>query len=240
MIKGYIPFAVLALGCAAAHAAGFDCRRAQGRVERVICADGGLSRLDDRLGAVYARVLAGAADAKAEKTLQLSWLRRRNACADAACLARAYDTRIAELQARSAGASPLVGFWKKEYGCEGASGIYEDRCRQGERDVFQLAIQVSGAHVCITHMATSGLGNRVDEVEDLRPSMTGELNGKVATVRFHSTWGGTGSATLRVEGNTLHWKVGAKDDGQSLIADEEVLARVGAGPHDSLPDCAGR
>lgn len=206
----------------------------------MICADGGLSRLDDQLGAVYAQVHAGAADGKAEKALQLSWLRTRNACADAACLARAYATRIAELRARAAGASPLVGLWKKEYGCEGASGIYEDRCKQGERDVLMLAIQVSGSHVCITHMATSGLGNRVDEVEDLRPSMTGEQNGKVATVRFHSTWGGTGSATLRVEGNTLHWKVSAKDDGQSLIADEEVLSRVAAGPYDSLPDCGGK
>jgi hypothetical protein len=103
--------------------------------------------------------------------------------------------------------------------------------------VFQLAVRVSGDHVCIIHMATSGLGNRVDEVEDLDPSMTGKVNGSGATVRFSSTWGGTGTAVLRVEGNALHWKVGAKDNGESLIPDEEVLTRMPAGPYDRLPEC---
>lgn len=228
--------AALAFTGAGAHAAGFDCQRAQSKAEKIICADGGLSRLDDQLGAVYAQVQNAAGDGKAEKAMQLAWLRTRNACADAACLARAYATRIAELQARSAGASPLVGIWKKEYGCEGASGVYEDRCRQGERDVFMLAIQVSGRRVCIEHMATSNLGNRVDEAEG-DPTMTGEFKGNTATVRFRSSWGGTGSALLRVENNTLYWKVVARDDGQSLLPAEETLTRMAAGPYDHLPAC---
>jgi hypothetical protein len=42
---------------------------------------------------------------------------------------------------------------------------------------------------------------------------------------------------LRVEGNALHWKVSAKDKGESGIPDEEVLPRIPAGPYDRMPEC---
>jgi uncharacterized protein len=220
-----------------ANATSFDCKLAQSKVETMICADSGVSKLDEQLSAVYAQFRKTSSDETVEKVMQLAWLKTRNTCEDQACLRRAFEARIAELRARSASASPIVGIWKKEYSCVEATGIFEERCKKGERDVFELAIQVNGAHVCIIHMATAGLGNRVDEVEDLQPSMTGKVNGNVATVRFRSAWGGTGTAMLRVEGNSLHWKVNAKNKGESWIPDEAVLPRIPAGPYDRMPEC---
>jgi glucose/arabinose dehydrogenase len=94
--------ALLGLTGAGAGAASFDCKRARGQVETAICADAGLSALDEQLAAAYARALQAS---PGEKAAQLAWLRTRNACADAACLRQAYGARIAELQARPAGAA---------------------------------------------------------------------------------------------------------------------------------------
>lgn len=96
--------ATLILGSATAFAAGFDCAKAATPVEKMICADAGLSRLDETLATVYA---ARAADS-AVKTEQRQWLRQvRNACATPACLATAYQQRIADLQQRLASPSPF-------------------------------------------------------------------------------------------------------------------------------------
>jgi uncharacterized protein len=218
-------------------AASFDCKLAQSKVETMICADSGLSKLDEQLDAVYTQMRKNSSDQRAEKTMQIAWLKARNTCADLACIQRLYASRIAELRARSASASPLVGIWKKEFSCDQLSGVYEERCKQGERDKFQLSIVVEGDHVCALHVVWANTGNRVDEVEDLQPSMMGKTDGNVATVRFSSTWGGTGTAILRVQGNSLHWRVSVKDKGESWIPDEAVLQRIPADAYDRLPEC---
>jgi uncharacterized protein len=220
-----------------ANAASFDCKLAQGKVETMICADGGISKLDEQLDAAYTRIRKVSSDEQAEKAMQRAWLRARDTCADLACLQHAYASRIAELRARSASASPLVGIWKKEFSCDQLSGIYEERCKQGERDKFQLSIVVEGDHVCALHVVWTNMGNRIDEVEDLQPSMTGKTDGNTATVRFSSTWGGTGTATLRVQGNSLHWRVSVKDKKESWIPDEGVLQRIPAAAYDRMPNC---
>lgn len=83
----------------ATHAAGFDCARAATRVEKAICADAEVSRLDELL----ARFYSAARDRLAENGSclaadQRQWLReKRNACADGACLKKTYLGRLAEL-----------------------------------------------------------------------------------------------------------------------------------------------
>jgi len=220
-----------------ANAASFDCRRAQSKVESMICADSGISKLDEQLDVAYTHIRTMSRDEKTEKAMQRAWLMARNTCADLACLQRVYTSRIAELRARSASNSPLVGIWKKEFSCDQVSGIYEERCKQGERDKFQLSIVVKGDHVCALHVVWANMGNRVDEIEDVQPSMTGKADSNTATVRFSSTWGGTGTATLRVEGGSLHWKVTGKDNGESWIPDEAVLQRIPAVAYDRMPEC---
>lgn len=222
-----------------ANAASYDCKLAQGKVETMICADSGISKLDEQLDSAYIRIRKTSSHEQAEKAMQRAWLKERNTCTDLACLQHAYTSRIAELWARLASTSLLVGIWKKEFSCDQLSGVYEERCKQGERDKFQLSIVVEGNRVCALHVVWANMGNRVDEVEDLQPSMTGTTNGNTATVRFGSAWGGTGTATLRVQGNSLHWKVTGKDKGESGIPDDAVLQRIPAAAYDRMPKCVG-
>lgn len=84
----------------------FDCDRAEGTVEELICDDAELAALDRALADVWATVMIRAADnadlpmIKAE---QRGWIKGRNDCWKAtdvrACVVDVYTRRIAELQA---------------------------------------------------------------------------------------------------------------------------------------------
>jgi uncharacterized protein len=89
---------LLALVAANAGAASFDCTKAASRIEKLICADAELSRLDSELGQLYddARRAAGT-DLATLKRAQRAWLKQREDCGDSDCVARAYRQRIAEL-----------------------------------------------------------------------------------------------------------------------------------------------
>lgn len=104
-----IGIAALALTAAAAfvvspgraEAASFDGTRARAADERAICGNRGLEDRDVRMATLYTvnRQLAGgmgALGAMADR--QRAWLAERSRCgARIACLTRAYDVRIAEL-----------------------------------------------------------------------------------------------------------------------------------------------
>jgi uncharacterized protein YecT (DUF1311 family) len=93
-------------------AASFDCAKAATNIEKMICADEGLSALDSQLATVYKRSIYAAIDKGAFKQEQLSWLKTRNACKDVACLSQSYQSRIATLGA-SLGGSPVTETPKK-------------------------------------------------------------------------------------------------------------------------------
>jgi uncharacterized protein len=73
----------------------FACGGKLSRVEQAICDDPALAQRDRDLDALYkrARTRPGIADG------QRAWIKVRNGCTDAACIARAYDRRIGELRA---------------------------------------------------------------------------------------------------------------------------------------------
>jgi uncharacterized protein len=96
--------ALLLLFPLAASAASFDCAKAVSRVEKAICSESELSTLDEHLGRFY----FAARDRLAENASciaadQRDWIRRRNACADSACLKKLYLERLAELAALQPG-----------------------------------------------------------------------------------------------------------------------------------------
>ena len=95
-------FLALTFGTGVGHAASFDCVRAKAPDERAICADRALNDQDVRMATMFGFLRGvhamGAAGAMGDR--QREWLAQRGHCrADRACLARAYRTRIAELQA---------------------------------------------------------------------------------------------------------------------------------------------
>lgn len=76
-----------------AQAASFDCGKASTKVEKLICTDAELSRLDEALAEVYADALKSTdpANFKAE---QKAWLKKRNQCRNNDCLISTYQRRI--------------------------------------------------------------------------------------------------------------------------------------------------
>ncbi len=82
----------------------FDCARISAAVEKLICGDPGLSTMDRQLASVYASAGKKAGATESLKTEQEAWVARRNGCKGSnlrGCVERAYNNRIAELQAKS-------------------------------------------------------------------------------------------------------------------------------------------
>jgi len=80
-----------------AQAASFDCAKATTAVEKLICADAELSKLDDELNAAYKTALQDEKQPEAIRQAQKQWMKERNVCVDAACVKGAYETRLKAL-----------------------------------------------------------------------------------------------------------------------------------------------
>ena len=103
----------------AASAASFDCAKAAGKMEQLICGEPQLSRLDEQLGAAY-RAVVQQQDEHVWKASQLYWLKQRNACEDAACATARYQERLAEFERRkAAGGKPET--WPQQIGGAGSA-----------------------------------------------------------------------------------------------------------------------
>ncbi len=79
-----------------ASAASFPCAKAKSKVEKLICADPVLSKLDDELAAAFKQANT---DWDATAASQKEWLREvRDRCTASDCLAKAYRERIETLK----------------------------------------------------------------------------------------------------------------------------------------------
>jgi uncharacterized protein len=102
-MRPLIPVLVLAVTCLAgsASAASFNCAKARTSDEKAICAERALNDKDVRMNELYGinkRTLAmGGRGALMDQ--QQEWLRNRKTCGgNKACLNRAYDRRLADLE----------------------------------------------------------------------------------------------------------------------------------------------
>lgn len=75
-------------------AAGFDCAKATVKIEKLICEDAELSKLDDTLNALYRAALEDVRQTESLKTEQRAWIRKRNLCANVPCLKKTYLARM--------------------------------------------------------------------------------------------------------------------------------------------------
>jgi uncharacterized protein len=76
-------------------AASFDCRSSHTFIEKAICADKQLSKLDDQLGQAYKISLADTPTPNEARLDQENWLGKvRNVCQDKECLVQVYESRI--------------------------------------------------------------------------------------------------------------------------------------------------
>jgi uncharacterized protein YecT (DUF1311 family) len=116
---GLAPSWAVAQGQAQSKGPAFDCSKASGEVEKLICADAGLAALDRKLDAVYKAAMAKARDdvPKFLRTEQRGWVKGRDECWKAkgagapvylteswiatdvrGCVEAQYQLRTAELQ----------------------------------------------------------------------------------------------------------------------------------------------
>ncbi|MFB9932754.1 lysozyme inhibitor LprI family protein [Photobacterium aphoticum] len=85
----------------------FDCQKAEGEVENLICQQADLAALDQQMATVYAEAMKRLPkdDLATQKAMQRGWIKGRNECWKAndvkACTESAYKTRIVELQVMS-------------------------------------------------------------------------------------------------------------------------------------------
>ncbi len=99
-------FGLLSAEFAVAQTPTFDCRKASGDIEKLICADSELGALDRTLSVVYGATRRKATNEHPPvlKAEQRGWAKGRNDCWKAEdprqCVAESYRFRIAELQAR--------------------------------------------------------------------------------------------------------------------------------------------
>ena len=90
------------LACAATPS--FDCAKAAGAAETLICKDAALAALDNELAALYPKALANLSpeQLKTEKAMQRGWIKGRNDCWKGQdlrqCVEDNYLLRISELQ----------------------------------------------------------------------------------------------------------------------------------------------
>lgn len=91
-------------------AASFDCARSKAVVEKIICADDELSKLDDELVVTYrAAQQSDGKSTKAVQQAQRGWLKERNRCTDRGCLLGSYTYRLWQLASPDPAHSSATG-----------------------------------------------------------------------------------------------------------------------------------
>ncbi|WP_421169891.1 MliC family protein [Aeromonas dhakensis] len=82
----------------------FDCAKAKGAAETLVCKDAALAALDNELAALYPKAIAAFSpeQQKTERAIQRGWIKGRNDCWKAGdlrqCVEDSYQLRITELQ----------------------------------------------------------------------------------------------------------------------------------------------
>lgn len=82
---------------ATAQAASFDCEKASTKIEKMICGNVDLSRLDEDLSKAYKTALQDEKKSEPTRQAQKKWIKDRNSCQNTACVILAYHNRISEL-----------------------------------------------------------------------------------------------------------------------------------------------
>lgn len=96
LVLGYM---VVCFNCVlSAQAASFDCAKAASKMEKLICSDEQLSKMDEDLLVAYSKSLQDSTSPEIIRKQQREWLADvRIRCNDVVCLQRAYTSRIAQL-----------------------------------------------------------------------------------------------------------------------------------------------
>ena len=122
--------------------------------------------------------------------------------------------------------SPFDGYWRTPLPCNwpGRDSAEVQKCLQ-DPPGFDLQLWSTGARLCGIHEAEYiTLEDATTGMEEA-PTITGAIATGIMTVKFHSTLGGRGEATMRLLDGKLHWDVVRQDDGRSALPLHAVLTK---------------
>lgn len=120
-----------------AGAASFDCLKASTNVEKMICGNPALSRLDDQMAEAYRQRVAATGNSPAVGAAQIAWRQERDRCSDEACLTAVYSRRIQELSQPAQGGAVRGQVQHSDVDLLKLYETFNTRCRGGagsERD----------------------------------------------------------------------------------------------------------
>jgi uncharacterized protein len=209
--------------CAAAFAQtpSFDCAKASAEAEQMICRDGALSALDQRLAAVYNEALRQQSPDSSSwfRAEQLGWVRKRNSCSSSsgqrACIENVYMQRIAEIQAQARLVDSRGPF---TFQCTGSSGESDSIIATFFETNPAVAILERGGRSVIAFQTLSASGARYEALDVLFWDKGGNAQ---------ATWLGTdlrcvvASATSKtLAGTTARLVRIVSEDGQAAAPDD--------------------
>lgn len=133
-------------------AASFDCAKATTKVEKMICQDAALSKLDEEMTQMYKRALASvtAPDNPLSKPGDRGWLKQeqigwlkytRNACITAECLKQAYGSQIIKLALAAQPAPKAYNYpnvWGTELPTDGTGRAEEAKIFEDHKGRIQI------------------------------------------------------------------------------------------------------
>jgi len=103
----------------------FDCKKASGEAEHLICRDSGLATLDHKMANTYAKARNRFLGNEMNRLVsqQRSWIKRRNHCKRSKpCIVRAYQERITQIQVEG-GLLPNSGSDRVTYRCDNGRSV---------------------------------------------------------------------------------------------------------------------
>jgi uncharacterized protein len=214
-----VGFSILFSFSEASSSAGFDCMRAQTPVEKSICSSQELSGLDEELNALYFIASQAPMIAVQTKNGQARWLRQRNECLEAPCLAKSYRDRIAELKIQIslvADLFPNHGNWVRDYGSGGSPYCQAS----GNTSSFSVSLG-SGNSPRGNFMCVHDCGRKVEDGAILHIA----INNNIATIEYEAGFSQTTKSTAfaAVIGKKLYW-AGLREMSGSYCVTKEVLS----------------
>ena len=103
----------------------FDCKKASGEAEHLICRDDALGTLDHKMADTYTQAKNSFLGNEMKELVasQRAWIKRRNHCKNSKpCIAHAYQERIAQLQVEG-GLLPDSGNDRVTYKCNNGKSV---------------------------------------------------------------------------------------------------------------------
>lgn len=146
-------------------AASFDCGKATSEVEKLICGDEELSKLDESLNKAYLQALKRFDSKEQMIKSQRQWLKNdRNACKNAECIRKAYETRIKELGSSSNGTAILTLPDGRTSPSKGQANVSRSPVIERPQKAIETAIERQ--EVTAAAEPVSGTYSRTDVIRD--------------------------------------------------------------------------